>query len=267
MPSSEYEMAPIVDRHPVQSEKDVWELKLPDVKTAGSVPKNMELSKLQEGEAGMPIVPTIGPCVLTVSGSLAGVEQLTRWMIKKPALVHHLVKLAAAYAVNIARYWVDAFGPECLIYYIPAPTESNQIISPKQFEEFVLPYQKEVHEKVLAMAIKHLLVRICGEQNLNLPLWSQIPMGDPGIVSLGHEVDLETGGKHFPKDIIVGNVNPSILHLGTSEEVYELSKICIEKGKKALGGSMLAPGCTMSPFTSSYNYWVMHKALNEYGWY
>ena len=265
MPTSENVMAPVVARYPVQSEEDVWKLKLPSVKTVGSIPDKMEFSKLQQAVPGMPIVPA-AHSVLTVAGNLVGVDRLCKWMIKKPKLVHRLVHLAASHFVDIGEYWVNTFGPERIIFYSAAPTESNQVVSPKHFEEFVLPYQKEAHEKVLAMGIKHIYVHICGDQSLNLPFWSQIPMGDPGILSFGHEVDLETAAHYFPNDIIVGNINPTVLSTGTSEEVYEASRVCIEKGKRAPGGFMLAAGCSISPNTPSYNYWTMHKALEVFGW-
>ena len=117
------------------------------------------------------------------------------------------------------------------------------------------------------MGIRHMMVHICGEQNLNVPLWSQIPMGDPGIATFGHEVDIETAIKYFPHAIIVGNVNPSILHMGTSEEIYEASRECIEKGKKAPSGYMLGAGCTISPLTPSHSFWTMQKALEDFGRY
>ena len=266
LPTSEYEMAPSVVRHPVQSEGDVWKLTLPDVNTAGSIPNTMDFCMLQAAVPDMPIVPTVHT-VLTIAGNLVGVETLARWMMRRPELVHHLVRLAADHFVEVAEYWVHTFGPERLVLFSAAPTESNQIFSPKHFEEFVLPHQKEVHETVLALGIRHLYIHICGEQNLNLPLWAQIPMGEPGIVSFGHEVDLETAARYFPHDIIVGNLHPPTLHLGTGEEVYELCRICIEKGKKAPGGFMLAAGCSISPLTPPYNYWVMQKALDDFGWY
>jgi len=267
MPASEYVMAPTVVRYPVGSEEDVLKLELPDSKTAGIIPLNMELSKLQEELPGAPIVPPVAHTVLTLAANLSGIESLCRWMMKKPELVHHLAQLAGEHIVEVAKYWVNTFGPERIIFYSAAATESNQMISPKQFEEFFLPYQKRTNEKLLAMGIKHLFVHICGDHNLNLPLWSQIPMGDPGILSFGHEVDLETAAKYFPSDIIVGNVNPTIIHTGSGDAVYELSRICIEKGKKAPGGFMLAAGCTISPLTPSYNYWVMQKSLEDFGWY
>ena len=267
LPMSEYNMAPKVLRYPVQSEKDVWKLKLPDVRTDGSIPKWMELSKLQEAVRDIPIVPPAIPSVITVAGNLVGPDQLCKWMIRRPELVHHLVQLAAAFFVDTVRYWVNIFGSERIVLYSAGPTDSNQVISPKHFEEFGFPYQKEIHEKVIDMGIKHILFHICGEQNLNLPFWSQIPMGDPGILSFGHEVDLETAAQYFPNDIIVGNVDPPILHLGNKEEVYEISRICIEKGKRAPGGFMLGAGCSISPLTPSENFEAMHIALNDFGWY
>jgi uroporphyrinogen decarboxylase len=266
MPSTEYEMAPIVVRHPVLSEEDVSNLKRPDVKAAGTIPNNMALSKLQETVSDIPIVPVV-PGVLTITGNIIGPENLARWVLKKPKIVHKILEMVSEHFIDIMKYWVESFDPDRIILYCPAAYESNQIIAPKHFEEFVLPYQKSVNEKVLSMGVKHIMIHICGEHNLNLPFWSQIPAGDPGILTFGHEVDLETAIKYFPEDIIVGNVEPAILQTGRGEKVYNLSRTCIEKGKKAPSGYMLGAGCTISPLTPSYNFWSMQKALNDFGWY
>jgi len=117
------------------------------------------------------------------------------------------------------------------------------------------------------MGVKHINTHICGEQNLNLPYWAEIPMGNPGIISIGHEVDLDTASKYFPDHIIVGNVEPALIQTGKPEEVYELSRICIEKGKKHPGGFALAPGCELPPMAPPYNVWMMRKAINDFGWY
>ncbi len=266
MPTSEYAMAVSLLEPAVQSEEDVWKLKLPDVKTAGIVPLILQFAKLQE-EHGWPITFPSGG-ILTRLGYITDVERMCRWMIKKPELVHRLCQLITDFHVELGKCWVDTFGgPERMIPQTGAPTESNQIISPKQFEEFFLPYQKEVHKKIFALGIKHVHTHVCGEQNLNLPLWAQIPHGSPGILSFGHEVDLEVASKYFPNDIIMGNVEPAVIQMGTPEQVYELSRICIEKGKKHPGGFVLAPGCEMPTKAPPYNVWMMRKAINDFGWY
>ncbi len=266
-PKSEYEMAPSSVRYPVQSEEDVKSLKIPSVREGFTALQwNMDFCKLQEAFPGMPIVPAL-PAPITLAGSLVGAETLCKWMMKKPELVHQLARTAANHLEEVAEYWANTFDRDRIVFYLYAPNESNQLISPKQFEKFAFPYQKEVHEKVLATGIRHIYVHICGDQNLNLPYWEQIPMGDPGILSFGHEVDLERAAECFPNDIITGNIHSPTLQIGTGEEVYELCRGCIEKGKKAKGGFMLASGCCVPPATPSYNYYIMQKALNDFGWY
>jgi uroporphyrinogen decarboxylase len=65
----------------------------------------------------------------------------------------------------------------------------------------------------------------------------------------------------------MGNIEPAIIQSGTPQQVYELSRICIEKGKKIPGGFILAAGCELPPKAPPYNVWMMTKAINDFGWY
>ncbi len=266
-PESQYEQAPSVIRYPVESEEEAWELKLPeDIKTAGPVPLFMQFAKLQE-KFGFPIsIHCDAP--LETARSICGLETLSHWLIKKPEVVHRLLRLATDYQLEVVRYWVDTFTPEHILLQTVAPTSSNQVISPKHFETFFFPYQKELHEKALAMGIKHILCHICGEQNQNLPYWAQIPMGNPGIASFGYEVDLAVAMRYFGDTcIIAGNIDPPTIQTGTNQQVYELCKQAIEKAKYAPRGFILMPGCSLPPMAPPYNVYMMKKAASEFGWY
>jgi len=266
-PTSRYEQAPSVIRYPVESEEDAQKLELPrDVKTAGSVPLYMQFAKLQERH-GLPIsLPGFSP-IEFVRGT-CGLETLCRWLVRKPELVHRLLRLATDYSVEVVRYWADTFVPQRILVQTWLPSASNQVISPNHFKTFVLPYQKEFHEKILATGIKHIVCHICGEQNLNLPYWAHIPMGNPGIVSFGQEVDLTTAIKYFGDTcIIAGNVEPAVIQAGTHEQVYELCRQAIEKAKYAPRGFMLMPGCALPPAAPPYNVFMLRKAVNDFGWY
>ena len=264
-PRSEWEQAPVVTRFPVQTEEDVWNLKPPDVKTAGCHPIVMEFSKLQ-AKMGVAVIGIFEGAFLT-AGNICEVDRLCKWMIKKPEVAHHLLRVVTDFLIQTAHYWVKTFGAEKILAFTCEATASNQLISPKQFEKFVLPYHKELHESILDMGIKHIFCHICGEQNLNLPHWAKIPMGDPGIVSFGHEVDLETAGKYFPNDIIAGNIEPAIIQNGTADQVYDLCRIAMEKGRKCPGGYVLMGGCEVPVMAPPYNIWIMRKAINDFGWY
>lgn len=265
-PTSEWEQATVIVRHPVESEEDVERLELPNVKTAGMLPMAMAFSKMQD-KLGLPTVPSCGT-PFTRAGNICGLDRLCRWMIKRPQVAHKILRLVTEHVVDVARYWVDTFGAERVTPFSSTPAESNQVISPKQFKEFALPYMKEAHERVLAMGIKGFHCHICGEQNANLPYLAKVPMGSEGIVTFGHEVDLSTAIEYFGDScIIAGNVEPAVILNETPQQVYEISKQCIEKGKQAPRGFMLMAGCEVSPMTPPYNIHVMAKAVNEFGWY
>ena len=265
MPEGEFDQTPIVTRYPVESEEDVAKLSIPDIKTSGMMPLNNEFCRLQE-KAGVMVTMSIGAPLMYAS-SVCGLGTLSKWMIKKPDLAHHLLRLVTDYSLETARYWVDRFGAENIEFRTSTPTSSNQVISPKQFLTFSLPYLKELHEKVLQMGVRYLFTHICGEQNLNLAHFAGIPYGDPGIVSFGHEVDISDAIAHFgDKCIIVGNVEPRIILTESPETVYEVSRQCIEKGKHAPRGFILGSGCELPPMAPPGNVWAMRKAINDFGW-
>jgi uroporphyrinogen decarboxylase len=192
---------------------------------------------------------------------------MCRWMLKSPPLVHRICRLVTDFLLEMITHWVHTFGAEGFLGWNVSPTESNHIISPQQFVEFALSYQREVYDKARTMGVKHFYTHICGDQGSNLRYWSQFSHGDPGIISIGPEIDIETAAEYFPEDIILGNMNPTMIQFGTPREVYELAKRCIEKGKKCPGGFVLAPGCEIPPMAPPLNVWMLTKAIHDFGWY
>ena len=121
---------------------------------------------------------------------------------------------------------------------------------------------------MLSMGVKHIFYHICGEQNLNLPYWAQMPMGNPGICSIGSQIEITTAIEHLGDiAIIAGNIEPNIIQTAKPQQVYELCKKAIEVGKKASWGFMLMPGCETPPTAPPYNVYMMRKAIDDFGWY
>jgi uroporphyrinogen decarboxylase len=265
LPEGEYEQAPSHGRFAVRDEADIGKLQRPDVTKAGMLPLAMEFSRIQEKNGMIPSVVVGGP--LTIAANICPVDILCRWTIKRPELVQRLLRLATDHILDIARYWIDTFGRERVGIQIWEPVATNDIISPGQFENLVLPYQIELHEKLLGMGILYILCHICGEQNLNLPAWATVPMGQ-GIVSVGKEVDIDTAIKYFgDKCAIAGNIEPALLQTRTPDEIYELCRSAIAKGKHAPHGYALMPGCEVPVNTAPDNLYAMKKAIDEFGWY
>ncbi len=262
-PTGEYDMAPVAVRHPVDSEEAALTLRPPeDVARAGPLPLYLEMAGLQRG-AGLPVFPFV-TSPIEGARSLCGPELLMRWMIRRPDLAHRMLRAATDYSVAVVRLFARRFPAEDLLIYLAAPTASNQMISPRMFERYVLPYQHELHAAALGAGIRHIFCHICGEQNRNLPFWRRIPMGDPGIVSFGHEVDLDDAVGHFGETCIVaGNIEPARIHLGTAEEVYGLCREALEKGRRAPRGFILMPGCGIPPHVPPYNLYMLLQARRD----
>jgi len=266
LPKGEYEGALVIKSHPVQTEKDIDNLKLPDPKRSGRIPLTMRYSQLQM-EHGFPVYfYTRSP--FTMAANFCGVEQFCKWLYKKPELCERLMTLATDHIFNVLGYWIETFGSNKIIAWMSSPSESNQVISPKHMEKFALSFHREYHRRLKALAIRRFGIHLCGDQNLNLPLLAESPpWPHPSVLSFGHEVDLETAAKYFPEDIIFGNIEPVFFQFGTPQKVYDLCKTAIEKGKKAPGGFILGPGCNLPVHALPVNVYAMTKAVNDFGWY
>lgn len=265
-PSSEWDQAPIVIQPAVASPEDVEILKVPPVETAGYLPNEIRFLKLAASQ-GLPIFVKLGT-PFTTAGSVIGEELMLRWMIKRPDLVHKVLRKVTDFFINIAHYFVKEYGAERLVAFEGAPSEASDLISPQQFEEFALPYILETHQKIIDMGIPKFLTHVCGEQNLNLVHWRKVPMGDAGVLSFGHEVDLGKAIEIFGEDtIIAGNLDTRTIQMGSPEEIYEHTKETILKGKRAPRGYILMPGCELPPRAPFVNVYYIRKALNDFGFY
>jgi len=266
MPEGEWQQAPSHIRFPVTTVEELDSLKMPDVTQAGSLPRAMAFSKLQQ-QNGTPITVVLGGN-FSVAGNICPPSTLCRWMLKKPDAAHRLLRIASEHILDVVRHWATTFGPGNVMPNLWEPIAANDIISPKQFEEFAFPYIKETCEQMLALGIRHILYHVCGQQNANLPMWAQIPLGNPGLVSIGHQVSLTKATEVFGNtNIILGNVDSSLLQTGHPKQVYEACHAAILEGKRAPRGFMLMTGCELPPMSPPYNVHMMKKAIEDFGCY
>jgi uroporphyrinogen decarboxylase len=266
MPREEFDSAPVVIEAPVQSTADVETLRLPDPETAGRIPEAMRFARLQ-AENGLPVY-FFSRSPFTMAANIAGIEQFLRWTYKEPEVCEVLLRLSLDHILNVLTLWVDTFGADRVFAWMSSPSESNQLVSPKTVERFAIPWHEAYHRRLRALGVQRFGLHICGEQNRNLPLLAESALWPhPSVLSIGHEVDIDDAASHFPEDILFGNVEPVVIQVGTPEQVYELCRIAIEKGKRAPGGFILGPGCGLPPFAPAVNVFAMTKAVHDFGWY
>jgi uroporphyrinogen decarboxylase len=266
LPQGRCESSLIITSHPVKSEKDIENLKLPNPRTAGRIPLSMHFAQLQ-AENGLPVFFS-SRSPFTMAANICGLENFCRWLIRKPELCHELMRLTIEHILNILSYWIETFRRERIFVWMSNPNESNQVISPKHMAAFALPYHLAYHHRLKEMGIRRFGLHLCGDQNLNLPHFAEAdPWPHPSVLSFGHEVSIETAARYFPKDIIFGNLNPTLLQTASPQRIYDLCCEIIIQGKKAPGGFILAPGCGIPATAPPVNVFAMTKAVRDNGWY
>ena len=120
---------------------------------------------------------------------------------------------------------------------------SGDMISPKHFEKFYLPWLKRLVDALVDENITPLL-HFDGNWTRNLPYLKELPKGKC-ILDLDSTTDIfkakEMLGEHM---CIMGDVSASLLTLGTPEEVETYCKRLIDEVGKG-GGFILSSGCTV----------------------
>lgn len=265
-PVKKYSGALIVSRTPIQNEEDVHNLQVPDdITKAGALPIALGVARRQY-EAGMSVGMQVGS-PFTWAGSVIGEERMMVWLIRRPGLVHEVLDKVSAFLIKVAEHYVAEFGAERLSAFHGTATETNKLISPKQFEAFVLPYLQRINSRIIELGVRSFFLHICGEQNKNLKYYQQVPMTRQTIISVGREVALTTAMEMFPEQIIAGNVDPTLIQEGKAEEVLAQARECIETAKHHKGGFILMPGCEIPPQAPPVNVFQLVKAARQYGRY
>ena len=138
LPKGDYEGALIVASYPINSENDIEKLQVPDPESAGDIAKAMQFAELQEAY-GLP-VSFFSRSPFTLAANICGLDLFLKWLIKKPKLTERLIQMALDHIINVLRIWVKRFGRDKVFVWMSSPSESNQVISPKHFKQYVLPY-------------------------------------------------------------------------------------------------------------------------------
>jgi uroporphyrinogen decarboxylase len=268
-PESDFSQAPTPTRHPVQNDEDIRNLRIPDhLEQAGTIPMMLAATAyaLERQTEGLVIV-AIGFGPMETGRALLSIEKLCRMFYKQPDLVHKVFRFVTDFQIAVARLWAEKFDPARICLMVGGPTHSNQVISTKIFRDFCLPYLKEQHAGYREMGYKHFFFHPCGEQNENLPFWAEVEMGDPGIISVGHEIDLARVAELFPDHIAFGNLEPAIVQSGKPDDIYEATRDLVLKHKDIPGGYIFSLGCELPPKAPAGRVWAMTKAVSDFGWY
>jgi len=166
-------------------------------------------------------------------------------------------------AVGMCRKNIDAIK-------ISSPFAGMGFISPELYEEFVLPYEREIIAAIRKSG-KHVYIHTCGSISDRLELMYQ--SGASGLECLDPSpignVDLDDAFQRIgDRMFIKGNIDSvnTLLAAGDEKAKNDVRKI-IETGKTKGKGFILSTACSIAPLVSKERILMLSKLISEYGIY
>jgi uroporphyrinogen decarboxylase len=256
--------SPMISKHPVTTPDAVDAMEIPDPAHAGELPKLCEGAKyvMDNYPAGYKSPSISHGDAFSWAVNVVGAETLLEWMVNEPELVHIVLKKVSDYLADAASYIVKTVGP--IVCSSSGPADSNDLISPKQFEEFSLPYLIGVHQRSVKAGLRGLTAHPCGNHTQNIHMWAKVP-GVTGI-NFDYRTPLDMCVEVFgDKTMVIGNIEPAKFLYSDYDWIYNKTLECMDvAATKSKFGYMVGPGCEMPTSTPGLYIAAMVQATRHY---
>jgi len=228
----------------------------PRLRETGKGAARMEIvtravAELAGGNNGLPIIANLtGPVSLATSL----VEPMTFYkaMGKQPKEVHGFLSFITERLIAFGKAQLQA-GAEVLT--IADPSGTGEILGPRRFAEFALPYLNRILEE-LSTCCKATIVHICGRLRSIFKEINQLKTDAVSIDSYTSVAELKNA---LDSKVVVGNVSTYLLQKGHPERVKRAATACLKQG-----AAVLSPACGISPLTPLANLQAMAQAAKEF---
>ena len=180
-------------------------------------------------------------------------------VVERPDFVRELLRIVTAKLIAYLDFcWAEEDLPVPKDF---AWTDDLAVsLSAGHFREIVLPFEKELRFHFDGRASFHM----CGRTDHLLEIFRD-DLAIHELQGFGYEVDLDRIGEALGgRVVLIGNVNPMLIHSGTPEEVREATRRVIGK-LGPLGGLIVQDGNNIPPGSPLANINAMMEAAEAWG--
>jgi MtaA/CmuA family methyltransferase len=247
---------PLVDPLPIElnSIEDVEGLPAPDIRDSGRLPVVIETTRLMSeyAKGRIPIAaPFEGP--FTTLCRIIEAETVMRMIYKRRNILEALLDKITKFLIAFGQLLVENGAN---VAFIAEPTASTAMISPKVFNQFVLP---RLQKLITALDIPCIL-HICGD---TLPILPLMDKTGARVLSLDQCMDLTRAKTSVNEASLGGNVDPvNALLLGDREKVVNDTLRCLQTG--GAGRFVCMTGCATPPHAPQENLKAMVETVTSY---
>lgn len=201
-----------------------------------------------------PTVHQGGGCFgpLTVAACIVGVEECTRMVVKKPKILHAILRRITDFMILLAKE-EEKLGVQS--FWIAEPVAS--LLSPAACMRFCVPYLKEIFEAAHLPGVLH----VCGNTDRHTP--ALLATGTEAL-SIDWCTNLPDCIALAPEDVVImGNISPMLLWKGTQEEVRAQTELLLEQTKN-YKNFVMATGCQVPYMAPRENVELMLDIARDY---
>lgn len=194
-------------------------------------------------------VPVIGNINGIISTATSVIDPLIvfKMLIKEPDRIYGFLEYINSYLILYAKEMIKA-GTDVIT--IADPTATGEIIGPRNFEKFAVPFYKEMINTIHSFNVP-VIVHICGNTNTIIDSLNTI---GADALSFDSIVNIRTAKSKLTTNVM-GNVNTQLLHLGEEEKIKLITRNCIRSGV-----DIVSPACGLSMATPVNNL----RTMTEY---
>ena len=189
---------------------------------------------------------------ISLATSLIEPMSFFKAMGKQPVLVHEFLSFVTENLIALGGAMLQA-GAQ--IITISDPSGTGEILGPRRFEEFALPYLNRILDS-LDGQYEASMVHICGQLH---SVFEQIDRLHTGAISIDSATSVSKLKAALHGKVIVGNVSTQLLQDGQPERVRASALGCLNRG-----AGILSPACGLSLLTPTANLQAMAGAVHEF---
>lgn len=235
--------------------EDIDRIPVPDPRNGGRLPIIHEVVRglSAYGRGDIPVLGALeGP--FTTTCRIIEPDLVMRMIFKSRQVLEALLDRMTGFLLEFGRALKENGAN---VIFLPEPTASATMISPKVFRELVLPRLQRLTGGLAMPCILH----ICGDTSLILDLMDK---SGADVLSLDQCMNLAGARAVVPDQVLGGNVDPiNALLMGSEEKVAENTLDCLRAA--GTGKYILMTGCGVPPGTSIENVRTMIQTAIAYG--
>lgn len=243
---------PRVIQYPIESVTDYTKLQCINLNEGRAKVVIDAIKILKEKNKDVPIIANLtGP--ISLASSLIEPMTFYKHLRKNPKEAHEFMEFVTKNLIIFGRAQLEA-GADVLT--ISDPSGTGELLGPKIFREFAVPYLNEIINSLRDIKNKGTIIHICGRLK---SIYDELNILNSDAISFDSITSITRVVEHVTNKAVMGNVSTFALENNTPQKLKNISNICLDNGV-----DILSPACGIGPRTKLENIQAIVEAAKMY---